>query len=270
MSAPSTGTGPSTDAPAVSRQLANGVATLTLNRPERFNTLSEAMLGALSEALNDLRDEPSLRCVVIAASGRAFCTGHDLKEMQDHRDRAYYQDLFKRCGRLMQSIVDFPLPVIARVHGVATAAGCQLVASCDMAVAARSARFAVSGINVGLFCATPAVALSRDIGRKRALEMLLTGEFISAETALEWGLVNRVADDEQLDDAVEALTATLAAKSALTLSTGKAMFRHQAELPLEQAYAFAADTMAENMLAEDVTEGISAFFAKRPAEWRHR
>ena len=259
-----------TDTPAVSRQLVNGVATLTLNRPRRFNTLSEAMLGALSEALNKLRDEPSLRCVVIAAAGRAFCTGHDLKEMQAHRDRACYQDLFKRCGQLMQTIVDFPLPVIARVHGVATAAGCQLVASCDMAVASRSARFAVSGINVGLFCATPAVALSRDIGRKRALEMLLTGEFISADTALEWGLVNRVADDERLDEVIDALTATLCAKSALALSTGKAMFRRQAELPLEQAYAFAADTMADNMLAEDVNEGISAFFAKRPAEWRHR
>lgn len=258
------------DTPAVNYQLADGVATLTLNRPERFNTLSEAMLGALSDTLQTLRDEPSLRCVVIAAAGRAFCTGHDLKEMQAQQDHAYYQDLFGRCGQLMQSIVDFPLPVIARVHGVATAAGCQLVASCDMAVAARSARFAVSGINVGLFCATPAVALSRDIGRKRALEMLLTGEFISADTALEWGLVNRVADDDQLDETINALTTSLTTKSALALSTGKAMFRRQAELPLEQAYAFAADTMANNMLAEDVSEGISAFFGKRPAQWQHR
>lgn len=261
---------PATETPAINRQLTDGVATLTLNRPERFNTLSETMLGELSAALDELRDEPSLRCVVIAAEGRAFCTGHDLKEMQAHPDQGYYQDLFRRCGQLMQSIVDFPLPVIARVHGVATAAGCQLVASCDMAVASRSARFAVSGINVGLFCATPAVALSRDIGRKRALEMLLTGEFISADTALEWGLVNRVADDHQLDDTIDTLTASLATKSALALSTGKTMFRRQAELPLKQAYAFAADTMAENMLAEDVNEGISAFFDKRPAQWRHR
>ncbi|MGO2131622.1 MAG: enoyl-CoA hydratase [Halomonas sp.] len=261
---------PATDAPAVNCQLVDGVATLTLSHPERFNTLSEAMLGTLAGALTELRDESSLRCVVIAAAGRAFCTGHDLKEMQARQDHAYYQDLFRRCGQLMQSIVDFPLPVIARVHGVATAAGCQLVASCDMAVAARSARFAVSGINVGLFCATPAVALSRDIGRKRALEMLLTGEFISADTALEWGLVNRVADDEQLDETINTLTTSLTAKSALALSTGKAMFRRQAELPLEQAYAFAADTMADNMLAEDVSEGISAFFDKRPAQWQHR
>ncbi|WP_051233944.1 enoyl-CoA hydratase [Halomonas halocynthiae] len=258
------------DMPAVNCHLASGVATLTLNRPDRFNTLSETMLSALSDALQALREEPELRCVVIAATGRAFCTGHDLKEMQARQEHAYYQDLFRRCGTLMQHIVDFPLPVIARVHGVATAAGCQLVASCDMAVAARSARFAVSGINVGLFCATPAVALSRDIGRKRALEMLLTGEFISAETALEWGLVNRVADDDQLDEALNALTASLTQKSALALSTGKAMFRRQAELPLEQAYAFAADTMADNMLADDVSEGISAFFEKRPAQWRHR
>lgn len=258
------------DAPAVTLHLAEGVATLTLNRPERFNTLSETLLDALSESLDQLRNESSLRCVVIAAEGRAFCTGHDLKEMQAHPDQAYYQELFRRCGQLMQSIVDFPLPVIARVHGVATAAGCQLVASCDMAVAARSARFAVSGINVGLFCATPAVALSRDIGRKRALEMLLTGEFISADTALEWGLVNRVTDDERLDEAIDTLTASLSAKSALALSTGKHMFRHQAKLPLEQAYTFAADTMAQNMLAEDVSEGIAAFFDKRPAQWRHR
>ncbi|RTR05604.1 enoyl-CoA hydratase [Halomonas nitroreducens] len=257
------------DAPVL-RHDADGVATLTLNRPERFNILSEEMLEALTDALASLADDPSLRCVVIAARGRAFCAGHDLRQMRARPDEAYYRDLFSRCGALMQAIVALPVPVIARVQGLATAAGCQLVASCDLAVAARSARFAVSGIEVGLFCSTPAVALSRDIGRKRALEMLFTGEFIDADQARDWGLVNRVADDARLDEVLASLTATLCAKSAVALRTGKAMFQRQQEMPLSRAYDYAGEMMATNMMAEDVDEGIAAFLAKRRPQWRHR
>ncbi|WP_163557819.1 enoyl-CoA hydratase [Halomonas sp. NO4] len=247
-----------------------GVTTLTMNRPGQFNALSEAMLEALGSELDRLAADERVRCVVLAAEGRAFCAGHDLKEMRATPDEAYYRTLFARCGEVMQRLVALPVPVIARVQGLATAAGCQLVASCDLAVAARSARFAVSGINVGLFCSTPAVALSRTIGRKRALEMLFTGEFIDADQALDWGLVNRVADDDALDDVLGELTAAIAAKSAVALRTGKALFQRQLQLPLDEAYGLAGDTMAANMMAEDVTEGIDAFIAKRAPQWRHR
>lgn len=247
-----------------------GVATLTLNRPHQFNALSEALLKALGGELSRLANDDSVRCVVIAAEGRAFCAGHDLKEMRATPDKAYYQALFAQCGEVMQRIVELPVPVIARVQGLATAAGCQLVASCDLAVAARSARFAVSGINVGLFCSTPAVALSRNIGRKRAIEMLFTGEFIDAEQAFDWGLINRVADDEALDEVLDQLTASLCAKSAVALRTGKALFQRQLQMPLREAYALAGETMACNMMAEDVAEGIDAFIAKREPQWRHR
>ncbi|MDX5433107.1 MAG: enoyl-CoA hydratase [Halomonas sp.] len=254
----------------VIRRDQRGVATLTLNRPRQFNALSEEVLKALGGELSRLANEDSVRCVVIAAEGRAFCAGHDLKEMRANPDKAYYQELFARCGEVMQRIVQLPVPVIARVQGLATAAGCQLVASCDLAVAARSARFAVSGINVGLFCSTPAVALSRNIGRKRAMEMLFTGEFIDADQALDWGLVNRVADDEALDEVLDELTASLCAKSAVAQRTGKALFQRQLQLPLSEAYALAGETMACNMMAEDVAEGIDAFIAKREPQWRHR
>lgn len=247
-----------------------GVATLTLNAPKNFNALSEAMLDALQGALDAIKADESVRCVVLAAEGKAFCAGHDLKQMRANPDKAYYQTLFARCGAVMQAIVNLPVPVIAKVQGIATAAGCQLVASCDLAVAAKSARFAVSGINVGLFCSTPAVALSRNVARKRAMEMLLTGEFIDADTAAEWGLVNRVAEDEQLDEAVAELTASICAKSAVAVRTGKAMFARQLAMPLDEAYAFAGETMACNMLADDVAEGIDAFIQKRPPEWKHR
>lgn len=248
----------------------NAVATITLNRPLQFNALSEEMLKALNGELSRLAHDSTVRCVVIAAEGRAFCAGHDLKQMRATRDKAYYQQLFSLCGEVMQRIVELPLPVIARVQGIATAAGCQLVASCDMAVAARTARFAVSGINVGLFCSTPAVALSRTIGRKRALEMLFTGEFIDAEQALEWGLINRVADDEALDDTLAELTASICAKSAVALRTGKALFQRQLQMPLREAYTLAGETMACNMMAEDVSEGIDAFIEKREPHWQHR
>ena len=252
------------------RTAQGGVVTLTLNQPERFNALSETMLEALQAALDDIIQDEHVRCVVLAANGKAFCAGHDLKQMRANPDKAYYQALFARCGKVMQSLVHFPVPVIAKVQGIATAAGCQLVASCDLAVAASSARFAVSGINVGLFCSTPAVALSRNVPRKRAMEMLLTGEFISADTAAEWGLINRVAAEGELDAEVEALTASLCAKSAVAVRTGKAMFARQLAMPLDEAYVFAGDTMACNMLADDVAEGIDAFIEKRPPQWQRR
>ncbi|AXY43673.1 enoyl-CoA hydratase [Halomonas sp. JS92-SW72] len=256
--------------PPLRRRDEGGVATLTLSRPESFNALSEAMLVALKEELGRLANDGSVRCVVIAAEGRAFCAGHDLKQMRANPDKAYYQELFARCGRVMQAIVELPIPVIARVQGIATAAGCQLVASCDLAVAARSARFAVSGINAGLFCSTPAVALSRNVSRKRAMELLLTGEFIDAETARDWGLINRVAEDDALDEAVAALTDSICAKSAVAVRTGKGMFQRQLQMPLDEAYAFAGEVMACNMMAEDAGEGIDAFIEKRPPQWRHR
>jgi len=252
------------------RTAQGGVVTLTLNQPERFNALSETMLEALQTALDEIGQDEHVRCVVLAANGKAFCAGHDLKQMRANPDKAYYQALFARCGKVMQSLVHLPVPVIAKVQGIATAAGCQLVASCDLAVAASSARFAVSGINVGLFCSTPAVALSRNVPRKRAMEMLLTGEFISAAQAAEWGLINRVAAEGELDTEVEALTASLCAKSAVAVRTGKAMFARQLAMPLDEAYVFAGDTMACNMLADDVAEGIDAFIEKRPPQWQHR
>lgn len=256
--------------PPLRRRDDGGVATLTLSRPESFNALSEEVLVALKEELGRLANDGNVRCVVIAAEGRAFCAGHDLKQMRAHPDKAYYQELFARCGRVMQAIVELPVPVIARVQGIATAAGCQLVASCDLAVAARTARFAVSGINAGLFCSTPAVALSRNVSRKRAMELLLTGEFIDAETARDWGLINRIADEESLDAAVAELTASICAKSAVAVRTGKAMFQRQLQMPLDEAYAFAGEVMACNMMAEDAGEGIDAFIEKREPHWRHR
>ncbi|MDR5903408.1 enoyl-CoA hydratase [Halomonas icarae] len=257
--------------PPVLRHDADGVTTLTLNRPGSFNALSEEMLEALGTELEQLADDGAVRCVVLAAEGRAFCAGHDLKQMRSHGDdRDYFQALFIRCANVMQAIVELPVPVIARVQGIATAAGCQLVASCDLAVAARSARFAVSGINAGLFCSTPAVALSRNVARKHAMEMLLTGDFIDADTARDWALINRVADDERLDEAVAELATSICAKSAVAVRTGKAMFQRQLRMPLDEAYSFAGDVMAGNMLAEDVAEGIDAFIEKRRPVWQDR
>ena len=251
-------------------ELDGGVLTLTLNRPDQFNSLSEEVLEALQQALDEAAQDEALRCVVIAATGRAFCAGHDLKQMQSNRDQGYYQKLFAQCGRLMQSIVAFPVPVIAKVQGVATAAGCQLVASCDLAVAADNAKFAVSGINVGLFCSTPAVALSRNVPAKKSFEMLMTGEFISAEDAARHGLVNRVVPAAELDAAVDDLAATICSKSPVAVRTGKAMFHKQRSMALADAYDFAADTMACNMMTEDVHEGIDAFMNKRQPNWKGR
>ncbi|MFA7262575.1 MAG: enoyl-CoA hydratase [Caulobacter sp.] len=246
------------------------VVTLTLNRPDQFNALSDELLAALAEALADLAGDDSLRCLVIAGAGRAFCAGHDLRQMRGQPDETYYRALFARCGEVMLAIAAFPVPVVAKVHGVATAAGCQLVAACDLAVAGESARFAVSGINVGLFCSTPAVPLSRAVGSKLALDMLFTGRFVSAAEALAHGLVSRVAPDADLDAAIDALTGEIAAKSPLAIRTGKAMFARQAALPLDQAYAYAAGVMARNMMAQDAGEGIDAFIGKRKPVWTGR
>jgi enoyl-CoA hydratase/carnithine racemase len=252
------------------REEQDGVVTLTLNRPDQFNTLSEEMLGALQAALDDIAADEAVRCVVIAAAGRAFCAGHDLKQMRANPRQDYYELLFARCSVVMQSIVNLPVPVIARVHGMATAAGCQLVASCDLAVAAESATFAVSGINVGLFCSTPAVALSRNVSPKHAFDMLVTGRFISSVEALSFGLVNRVAPDAELDEAVAALTASICAKSPVAIRTGKAMFGRQRSMCLEEAYSYAGNVMACNMMAEDAGEGIDAFIEKRKPVWKGR
>ena len=244
-----------------------GVVTLTLNRPRSFNALSEAMLGALGAAFGELAADDTVRVVVLAAAGKAFCAGHDLKEMRSEPSLEYYQRLFGQCTEVMLAIQRLRVPVIARVHGLATAAGCQLVAMCDMAVASREARFAVSGINVGLFCSTPSVALSRNVPRKAAFEMLVTGDFVSAEQARELGLVNRVAEPEGLDDEIESIVARILAKPAVSIGIGKALFYRQIEAGIEAAYADAGATMAANMMNPCALEGVSAFIEKRPPNW---
>ncbi|MBE0550419.1 MAG: enoyl-CoA hydratase [Rubrivivax sp.] len=245
-----------------------GIVTLTLNRPQAFNSLSEAMLDALQAALDRVAADETARVVIIAAEGKAFCAGHDLKEMRAEPSLGYYERLFAQCARMMLTIQQLPQPVIARVHGIATAAGCQLVAACDLAVAAREARFAVSGVNLGLFCATPSVALSRNLGRKAAFEMLVTGDFISAEQARERGLVNRVVDAAQLDAEVDALATRIAAKPRVALALGKALFYRQLEAGIEAAYDDAGRTMACNMMDGAALEGVQAFIEKRPPDWR--
>ena len=225
-------------------------------------------MSALHEALDEAADDTTVRVVVIAAEGPAFCAGHDLAEIRANASPEFYTALFHQCSALMQRIVMLPVPVIARVHAMATAAGCQLVASCDLAVAAASARFATPGVNIGLFCSTPMVALSRNVAPKHAMQMLLTGEPIDAERAAAIGLVNQVSADEELDTAVERLAMRLAAKSRHTLKLGKQAFYRQAELPLAEAYDYASGVMARNMLAEDAREGIDAFLDKRTPRWR--
>lgn len=243
---------------------ARGVVTLTLNRPLAFNSLSEALLTALQQALDNVAEDDDARVVVLAAAGRAFCAGHDLKEMRAEPSLGYYERLFAQCGRMMMSVQRLPVPVIARVQGIATAAGCQLVAMCDLAVAASDARFAVSGVNLGLFCSTPSVALSRNLPRKAAFEMLVTGEFISATQALEKGLVNRVAAPDRLDAEVESLVASIVAKPRVAVALGKQLFYRQLETGIEAAYDDAAQTMACNMMDDAALEGVQAFIDKRP------
>jgi enoyl-CoA hydratase/carnithine racemase len=255
------------DPPVIVGHDQRGVITLTLNRPQAFNALSEAMIAALQRELDALEGDGSARVLVLAAEGKAFCAGHDLKEMRAQPSLGYYQQLFAQCGRMMLSLTGLPVPVIARVQGIAAAAGCQLVAQCDLAVASSEARFAVSGVNLWLFCSTPAVPLSRNVSRKRAFEMLVTGETIDAREALAHGLVNRVVEPAALDAEVERLVASILAKPRVALAMGKKLFYRQAELGLEAAYQAAAETMACNMMEQDALEGVQAFIDKRAPRW---
>ena len=258
-----------TEQPYVLRAVEDGVVTLTLNRPQARNALSLPMLQALDRELTAAAADGDCRVVVIAGAGPAFCAGHDLKEMRAERFACdYSQQLFAECAKVMLAIVQLPKPVIARVGGIATAAGCQLVASCDLAVAASDARFATPGVNIGLFCSTPMVALSRNVGRKAAMQMLLTGELIDAQTALRIGLVSEVVDSASLEERTARLAASIAAKSAATLAIGKAAFYRQAEMSLADAYAYTAGVMVTNLAARDAREGIEAFIDKRPPVWR--
>ncbi len=253
--------------PLLLKDQAGGVLRLTLNRPSQFNSLSEEMLAELAAQLAAVAQDPAVRVVVIAGAGKAFCAGHDLKQMKATPELDYYRTLFADCARVMMQIQRMPQPVIARVHGIATAAGCQLVAMCDLAVAADVARFAVSGINVGLFCATPSVALSRNVTRKQAFEMLVTGDFIDAATAKERGLVNRVVPLDQLDAEVARLAQSIVAKPQVAIAMGKGMFYKQLDMGIEAAYQLAGQSMACNMIDEVAQEGIDAFMNKRPPAW---
>lgn len=252
----------------LSRHTAKSITTLTLNRPRQFNALSGALLNELQSALDALVKDISVRVVVIAGSGTAFCAGHDLKEMRANRNPAFIEDMFRRCSRMMTTLTQIPQPVIARVQGIATAAGCQLVAACDLAVASSEARFATSGINVGLFCSTPGVALSRNVLLKQAMEMLLTGDFIDAQTALARGLVNRVAAPDQLDAEVSRLAEIIVSKPRSAVALGKQMIYKQVEMGLEQAYQYANQVMTCNMMDDDAAEGIDAFVQKRAPKWK--
>jgi enoyl-CoA hydratase/carnithine racemase len=254
--------------PNLLRQDRDGIARLILNRPEARNALSMGLMAELLAALESVGSDASMKAVIIAGAGPAFCAGHDLKELRASPDRESYAAVFQRCSRLMQAILALPKPVIAEVQGVATAAGCQLVASCDLAVAAEDARFATPGVNIGLFCSTPMVALSRAVPRKAAMEMLLTGDMISAAKAHEIGLVNRVVPRQALETETLALAGQIAAKSPLVLAIGKEAFYRQAEMGVADAYAYASEVMTRNMLAADAGEGIDAFIQKRPPAWR--
>ena len=256
--------------PLLLRQDDAGVVTLTLNRPAQFNSLSQALVGELQAELDRIVADPGARVVILAGAGKAFCAGHDLKEMRSNPAKEFQKALFRQCSRLMLTLVRMPQPVIARVHGIATAAGCQLVSMCDLAVASDNSRFAVSGVNLGLFCSTPSVGLARNLGRKQAMEMLLTGEFIDAQAALARGLVNRVVPPAQLDEEIRKLTDAILAKTPVAIKAGKQMFYRQLEMGLDDAYELASETMACNMMAEDAQEGIDAFVAKRKPQWKGR
>lgn len=262
------GSNPGGEAAMLARADAAGVATLTLNRPSQRNALSLGLMEALTTALTGIAADASVKVVVIAGAGPAFCAGHDLKELRANPTRTMYETVFSACSRLMLAVTGLPKPVIARVHGIATAAGCQLVASCDLAVAEAGARFATPGVNIGLFCSTPMVALTRAVPRKQAMEMLLTGDLIPAARAREIGLVNRVVPLEQLDEEVTALARQIAGKSPLTLAIGKEAFHRQIDMDLAAAYAYASEVMTTNMAARDAEEGIDAFLDKRQPSWQ--
>lgn len=259
-----------TEAEVLLREDAGGVATLTLNRPDQYNALSAALLSALQSAVHDLARDESVRVVIIAGTGKAFCAGHDLKEMHEHADPRFAKQTFERCQAVMTGLTQLPQPVIARVHGPAFAAGCQLVAQCDLAVAVTDARFATSGVNYGIFCSTPGVPLARNISRKRAMEMLLTGEPIDAATALAWGLVNRVVPADRLDAEVQVLVRSILAKSRAVIAAGKKLFYEQVSGNLDQAYKIATAAMADSVKTEDGREGIAAFVEKRKPRWKNK
>jgi enoyl-CoA hydratase/carnithine racemase len=258
-----------TGEPFVLTTVENGVATLTLNRPQRFNPLSSEMIAAIQSELDAITGDASVRAVILAAEGKGFCAGHDLKEMRAHaEDKGWQQSLFNACSRMMMALTEIPQPVIARIQGIATAAGCQLVSMCDLAVAADTATFAMPGVNIGVFCSTPAVGVVRNVGRKHAMEMLLTGESIDAATAQSWGLVNRVVPSSRLDAEVRRFTDIILSRSSATIRFGKQAFYRQIEHSLAAAYDITSEVMACNMLLDDAAEGIDAFLQKRPASWR--
>ncbi len=249
------------------------IARLKMNAPERLNALSDEMIAALQSEFDALHEDRSIRVVILSGSGKAFCAGHDLKQMTQGRQsedggKAYFRDLFDRCAKMMMSIQSLPQPVIAQTHGIATAAGCQLVATCDLAVAAEGTRFGVNGVNIGLFCSTPMVALSRNIPRKRAFEMLTTGDFVDAERASELGLINRVVPEMLLEHETNTLAEQLSSKLSAAVKIGKQAFYEQLQMPLDQAYAYTAEVMTQNMLDRDTEEGIAAFIEKRPPNWK--
>jgi enoyl-CoA hydratase/carnithine racemase len=275
MNAPTAARAPDAAAPVLLRERDNSVATLVLNRPQPRNSLSDALLTELSGALADIASDRTVRAVIIAANGPAFCAGHDLKELTRRRSdpdggRDYFRKLMVACSAMMQQIVNLPQPVIAAVQGIASAAGCQLVASCDLAIASSAAKFATPGVDIGLFCSTPMVALSRNVSRKHAMEMLLTGNMIAAEHAAQIGLVNRVVGPGEERKAALALAQEIAAKSSYVLKIGKQAFYQQAELSLAEAYKYASEVMTENMMARDAEEGICAFIEKRDPSWEDR
>jgi enoyl-CoA hydratase/carnithine racemase len=255
--------------PFVLTTVENEVATLTLNRPQRFNPLSSQMIGAMQAELDAIASNTSVRVVILAAEGKGFCAGHELREMRTHsEDKSWQQSLFDACSRMMIALTEIPQPVIARVQGIATAAGCQLVSMCDLAVAADTATFAMPGVNIGVFCSTPAVGVVRNIGRKRSMEMLLTGEPIDAATAHSWGLVNRVVPSSMLDTEVRRFADIILSQSSATIRLGKQAFYRQIDHRVATAYDIASEAMASNMLLDDAAEGIDAFLQKRSASWR--
>lgn len=256
------------EADLVLREDLDGIARLTLNRPKAYNALSLGLMAALQSELEEIATNRTIKAVVIEGSGKGFCAGHDLREMRSRTDETFHQTVFAACSKLMLTVIDLPQPVIAKVHGIATAAGCQLVATADLAVATESTRFGTPGVNIGLFCSTPMVAVSRAIPRKQVMEMLLTGEMIDAETAVAHGLINRAVAETELESAVQEMAGKIAAKSPLVLKTGKKAFYRQLEMTLAEAYAYTSQVMVDNMQARDAAEGIDAFIEKRAPEWR--
>ena len=265
-----TTTAPTTTEALLLVEATDGIATLTLNRPNQFNALSGALIGELQSALDRVAGDAAVRVVVLAARGRGFCAGHDLKELRAMASVAEVEALFARCSRMMMTIAQLPKPVIAKVHGLATAAGCQLVATCDLAVASSAATFATPGVNIGAFCSTPGVAVGRAVGRKHAMSMLLTGEMLDAERAKDIGLVNRVVAPDALDPEVDALAKLIASKSPAAIASGKALFYRQLEVPLAEAYAMAGHAIACDFFGDDGKEGVDAFLGKRAPQWKDR